>query len=135
MEGSLEDLAKYRYSLALEDLESAKNLLKEDDLRLALNRSYYSIFHAMRAVNTLDEFDSSRHSSVIAHFNKEHVKNGDFPKEIAKMITGAMEIRQKADYEDFYIASRKDAENQVKSAENFAELVKQYLVSKNISLE
>lgn len=39
----------------------------------ALNRAYYSIFHAMRAVNALDGFDISKHSGVIAHFNQNYV--------------------------------------------------------------
>ena len=35
--------------------------------KVAINRSYYAIFHAIRAVNIWDGFDASKHSSVIAH--------------------------------------------------------------------
>lgn len=54
-------------------------------------------FHAMRAVNVLDEFDSSKHSGVIAHFNQYHVKTGDFEKVASKIIQNAMEMREHAD--------------------------------------
>ena len=37
----------------------------------SLNRSYYSIFHAMRAITALEGFDSSKHSGVIAYFNQD----------------------------------------------------------------
>lgn len=98
--------------------------------KLALNRSYYAIFHAMRAVNVLDEFDSSKHSGVIAHFNQYHVKTGDFQKDASKIIQNAMEMREHADYEDFFVASKKDAEEQISKAEQFLEYVKVFLDNK-----
>lgn len=80
MAGSIKDLSRYRYERSSEELENAKAMLETGKYKLALNRSYYSIFHGMRAVNVLDEFDSSKHSGVIAHFNQYHVKTGDFLK-------------------------------------------------------
>lgn len=74
MAGSLKDLARYRYKRSLEELENARAMYGIEKYKLALNRSYYSIFHGMRAVNVLDEFDSSKHSGIIAHFNQFHVK-------------------------------------------------------------
>lgn len=44
------DMAKYRLRRADEDLASAKRNLKDNDFRTAVNRSYYAIFHALRAV-------------------------------------------------------------------------------------
>lgn len=131
MEDRVKELALYRLSRAQEDLSSSQKLFDAGDIRLSLNRSYYAIFHAMRAVNALDGFDSSKHSGVIAHFNHEHVKNGDFPKNASRIITEAMEIRQRADYEDFYVASRADAEKQIANAKQIVDLADQYLKDKN----
>ncbi len=78
-------------------------MLEYGKYKLALNRSYYSIFHGMRAVNALDEFDSSKHSGVITHFNQYHVKTGNFSKEASKIIRTASEMREHADYEDFFL--------------------------------
>ena len=44
----------------------------------AVNRAYYAIFHALRAVTALDGFDSGKHSGVIAYFNRDYIKNGIF---------------------------------------------------------
>jgi len=66
-------------------------------VRFHINRAYYSIFYAIKAVNALDRFDSSKHSGVIAHFNQEYVKNGIFPKDLSKIIRLASENREKAD--------------------------------------
>jgi hypothetical protein len=132
MAGSLSDLSKYRYERSLEELENAKALFETGKFKLALNRSYYSIFHGIRAVNVLDEFDSSKHSGVIAHFNQFHVKEGHFPKNASKIIKTASEMREHADYEDFFVASRQDAEEQIQKTVQFLKYIEDYLNLKNI---
>ncbi|MBE5063758.1 HEPN domain-containing protein [Faecalicatena contorta] len=132
MAGSIKDLSRYRYERSSEELENAKAMLETGKYKLALNRSYYSIFHGMRAVNVLDEFDSSKHSGVIAHFNQYHVKTGDFSKEASKIIRTSSEMREHADYEDFFVASRQDAEEQVQKAQTFHEFITNYLQKKEI---
>lgn len=74
MENSINELAKYRYESSTEALIDAKVMFENGRYKNALNRAYYSIFHAIRAVNALDEYDSSKHSGVIAHFNQMYVK-------------------------------------------------------------
>ena len=80
MAGSLTVLSAHRFGRAKEELQTAELLLKNANFRSSINRSYYAIFHAIRAVNALDGFDSSKHSGVIAHFNQEYVKTGVFEK-------------------------------------------------------
>ena len=70
MEGSLKELAKYRMERAKEMLVASEENLKIEQYRTSLNRSYYAIFHAMRAVNILEGYDSSKHSGVIAYFTQ-----------------------------------------------------------------
>ncbi len=127
MEGSVKDLSDYRLKAAREDLDRAKRALIDDDYKLVMNRSYYAIFHSLRAVNALDEFDSSKHSGVIAHFNQHHVKNGDFPREVSHMISNAMDCRQRSDYEDFYVVSKEDAKEQLANAEYIIEIISNWL--------
>lgn len=96
MAGSLKALSAHRYGRAKEELQTAELLLKNANYRSSINRSYYSIFHAIRAVNALDGFDSSKHSGVIAHFNQEYVKTGVFEKRASKIIRNASELREQA---------------------------------------
>lgn len=132
MAGSVKELSKYRYERALEELKNAREVFNAGIYKLALNRSYYAIFFAMRAVNVLDEFDSSKHSGVIAHFNQFHVKTGDFEKVASKIIQNAMEMREHADYDDFFLVSKTDAEKQISRAEELVGYVKVYLENKEI---
>ena len=64
------DLAKYRLARAKEDLETAAGNLDNGKYRASVNRSYYAVFHSIRAITALDHFDSSKHSGVIAFFNQ-----------------------------------------------------------------
>lgn len=121
------ELTKYRLERAKEDLENAKANLKDSYLKGAVNRSYYAIFHAVRAILALDGFDSNKHSGVIAYFNKNYVKSGKFDTEASIIIQKSFRIRNKSDYDDFYIVSRSDAEEQVNNAERFIRIVERFL--------
>ena len=132
MERSIEELSSYRFFKAKEDLETSKMLFESDVYRLSLNRSYYAMFHAMRAVTVLDGFDASKHSSIIACFNKDYVKTGIFDKRASKIVKSASVLREKSDYEDFYIASKFETEEQLSNAMEFIKMVEKYLKDKGI---
>lgn len=106
--------------------------MKNANFRSSINRSYYSIFHAIRAVNALDGFDSSKHSGVIAHFNQEYVKTGVFEKGASKMIRNASELREQADYEGFYEATQEEAAEVFVQASQFISAVESCLRRKAI---
>lgn len=132
MESSVNELSRYRFETGLEALADARIMFENGRYKNALNRAYYAIFHAVRAVNALTGYDSSKHSGVIAYFNQNYVKSGTFPKELSKTIRLASENREKADYLDFFIASREEAEKQIQRAENFLESIKLYLMEQQI---
>ena len=126
MEGSLKELAGYRMERAREMLDAAEGTLKIGQFKTSLNRSYYAIFHAMRAVNILKGFDSSKHSGVIAFFNKEYLKEGILDRKLSIIIKNSSFLREKSDYDDFFIASKKDAEMQLEGAREFLGAVEAY---------
>ena len=86
MEGSLKELAGYRMDRAKEMLVAARENLEIGQYKKSLNRSYYAIFHAMRAMNILNGFDSSKHSGVIAFFNKEYLKENILDRNLSIVI-------------------------------------------------
>ena len=130
MEGSVIDLSKYRFASAVDDLESARMLLKDGKYKASVNRSYYAIFHALRSVTALDQFDSSKHSGVIAYFNRVYVKNGIFDKILSKLVDTAFRLREKADYQDFIIISKTQSEEQLEKAEEVIGMIKPYLTER-----
>lgn len=130
MEGSVIDLSEYRYETAIDDLDTAKVLLRDRKFKASVNRSYYAIFHILRSVTALDQFDSSKHSGVIAFFNRTYVKEGIFEKSISKMIDTAFRLREKADYQDFIIISKEQAQEQIEKAEQIVQTLPPYLMKR-----
>ena len=67
---------------------------------------------------------------MIAYFKKEYVETGKFDKLYSKYLSQAFQIRNQADYEDFYIVSQKDAMEQYEKADEFVKVVEAYLEGK-----
>lgn len=126
-ESRLDDLVKYRLENAKDKLESAELLLNAGKYRDSIGRSYYAIFTAVRAVLAKDKVDFSKHSGVIAYFQKEYVKTGIFDKKYSKFLQSAFQIRNSCDYDDFFIASKQDAEEQYSKAVEFYNVIQRYL--------
>ena len=124
---TLIDLSKYRLTKAEETLETAKRDMNAEDYASANNRAYYCIFHAMRAVIALDGEDYKKHSAVIARFTMNYLKTEILSREYGKLISNASLIRNRSDYEDFYICSIEDTQKLVEGAEDFLRSVNAYL--------
>ena len=130
MDSSVIDLSKYRLDTAKGDLKAARLLFDATEFRSSVNRSYYAIFHALRAVLALDGFDSSKHSGIISYFNLNYVKTDVFSRDISKIISSAYRLREKADYQDFYIVSIEEADEQIKKADTVINSISEYLNEK-----
>lgn len=127
MEGTIKELSEYRLDKSFGNLDLARSLYKNGTYSFALNRAYYAAFDAIRAVNALDDFDSGKHSGVIAHFNQFHVKTGDFDTSFSSVIRRAARLREKSDYEDFFEPEKDDVEKTILEVEKFIEAVKRFL--------
>ena len=123
-------LANARILKAKGCLQDAEMTLIADSLLNSANRSYYCIFHAMRAVLALEEFDSKKHSGVISRFRERYIKTGIFPTEFSDIVGDAFEIRNDSDYEDFYIISKDDVAAQIANAKTFLTAVEEYVNAK-----
>jgi uncharacterized protein (UPF0332 family) len=121
------DLARYRLNKSKSDLTAAQILFEKGMYSQSLNRSYYSIFHATRALLSLDRFDSKKHSGIISFFNKNYISNNIFEKEMSKIIMSAEEIRVQSDYDDFFLVSKEETEIQLKNANIFIQNIEKYI--------
>lgn len=130
MKAEENNLSRYRLERSKEDLDAAELLFRENQFRIANNRAYYSIFHALRSVLILDGYDSSKHSGIIAEFRRRYVKEGVFPPEVSKMIGSAFTIRNASDYDDMFIASKQETATQIQNARFVYDSVERYLASR-----
>ncbi len=127
MENGVKVLSEYRFERAKEMLDAARQNLNINQYRTSLNRSYYAVFHAMRAVNILNGYDSSKHSGVIAYFNKNFLKENKLDRNLYKIIKDSSYLREKSDYDDFFVIGRQETERQLENAEIFVKAVGDYL--------
>ncbi len=124
MDQHYDALVKYRLEKADEELNAAEVLLQQSFLAKSLNSSYYSMFHALRALLSIYNIDSKKHSGVIRVFSNLFIRTGKISKEYLNYLSASFNIRLQSDYHDFFIASREDAERQIENAEKFMEVVK-----------
>ena len=127
--GNPRDLAMHRLIVAKEDLETAKDDFTGEHFRAANNRAYYSIYHSITAVLALEQVAFKRHKDTIAYFNKEYVKTEKFSRQLGRRIGRAQEIRHASDYDEFYIASVEEAQEQIDTAELLLNAVERYVTS------
>ena len=117
----------YRLESAGERLESAKVLLDSGNYKDSIGRSYYVMFTAVRALLAKDSVDYSKHAGVISYFQKEYIKTGKLDKKYSKYLSQAFQIRNNTDYQDFFVVSQKDAQEQYEKAEEFLKAIREYL--------
>jgi len=125
-------LSRFRFDRARSNIKIADTLYKSGDYGVVINRAYYSAFDAMRSINALDGFDSNKHSGVISYFNQTYVKTNIFPTSTSSIIREASMLREKSDYEDFYIANKEDAKQIIDKVNIFLKDVEKYLVAKKV---
>ena len=125
--GNNKDLALYRIETAKSDIKSARILLDAGEFRGANNRAYYGIYHSISAVHALDGRAFKRHKDALGNFNKEYVKTEVFPRSLGKRIAEAEEIRHASDYDDFYITTKEEAQEQIATAEELITKVEKYV--------
>lgn len=124
---SCQDMANYRFEQAEQCLKSAQALIDTNDFKGAANRSYYGVFHGIRSVLALDNTDFKSHAALISHFRKEYIKTQKFPTLLSDIIGKLFTVRNKSDYDDFYIIKKEDVISQLSSAEFFLTEIRKFL--------
>ncbi len=127
----MNEYAKYRLTLAEERVQTTRLLIESGSYRDSINRSYYAIFTAARALLAEKNIDFKKHSAVIGYFRREYIKTNVFDAKFSDYIGKAFSFRNDCDYGDFVIVSRAEAEEQYQHAVEFVEAVKKYLEETN----
>ncbi len=72
-------------------------------------------------------YDSSKHSGVIAFFTKEYLKTEILDRGLAAIIKDSSLCREKSDYDDFYVAGKAEAAEQLNNAQYFVQQIEIYV--------
>lgn len=122
------NLCDYRLSQAEDSLKAAKISYESALFKDSINRSYYASFYAIKAVLALKGIDFKRHKDAIGYFNKSYVATDKFSRELGRKIGMLKQLREKSDYDDFFIAGKEEAEIQIETARRTITEVKRFIV-------
>jgi len=127
MTENIQALVAYRLEQADESIEAARTLLDKKLIRPSVNRAYYAMFYAVLALLATGKKETSKHSGVIALFDKDFVKQGIFKKDYSRWLHDAFDLRQRSDYATEYHPSPQEAEITLKNAKSFVDEVKKVI--------
>jgi len=97
------------FNSALESLEDSQIAIDNQRYKMAINRSYYAVFHAARALLFKKEIITKTHSGTIQKFGLEYVINDNFDGDVAKILSSLEDEREDVDYDYRFTVTKKDA--------------------------
>lgn len=113
------DLARYRIEKAKKLLNDAHSLLNTGSYESSVNRCYYAILTASRALLILRGIDPETHEGVKTMLSKEFIRTGLLPKEFGETFRSIQARRLDSDYGDYIEIGLEEASDSFKRAEEF----------------
>ncbi len=99
------------------DFERARNSFEEGDFKWAAVQSYYSMFHAAKALVLKRGYREKSHFCLIIALKELYVKEDKLNAELVENLELCMSLRHEADYGLTY--HQESAETAIKYAEEF----------------
>ena len=121
------ELARHRLEQAKEDYKASLILYDAKLYKSANNRAYYSIFHSIKSVLSLEPIDFKRHKDVVAYFNKNYINKEVFPRNVGRKISEASKVREDSDYDDEFVVKSEVTLEQIQTAKELIKLVEDYI--------
>jgi len=121
----------YRSQRALAD---AYLLYKEKSYESVVNRSYYAMLYASKAVFALDGKSCGSHNAAINMFSKYCIDNV-FENEYGRNFNRVGDVRNKVDYDDDYDLLIDEVNSVISTADSFCEKIEHYLLDKGCKLD
>ena len=86
-------------SKARRSLATPRRIMANGGFDFAVSRAYYAMFYAAEALLASDSVALSKHSAVIAEFNRRYAATGRLDQRHATALRKAFALRNAADYE------------------------------------
>jgi uncharacterized protein (UPF0332 family) len=108
-------------------LEAAKLLFEKGMIDDAVNRAYYSFFHAAKAMLNVLGYDAKTHSGLISEFGLRIIKTNFLDKKFGQYLRRAYEMRESSDYEIGVVFSGDEVRTLIKNAEEFLKKAQEFV--------
>lgn len=121
------DLIDYRLERADALLQTARNMIQDEDWFSAVNRMYYAIYQAVAALMVRESIQIKSHSGAKAMFDKHIVKVGRAEVKWSKLYTRLADARHASDYGAFVTFTSEDVLPLLPQTEEFIAVIKQLI--------
>lgn len=116
---------------AEEKLKSAHILFDNNMLADSISESYYSMYHAAKALLALKNVYPRTHAGLVSQFGLNFAAEGLIEDFYAKSLAKAETKREKADYDVFYVPSRDESELLLEDAAKFLNRINMAVIDIN----
>lgn len=116
-------LSDHRFQKSKEALSDADINFAGGIYKTSVNRSYYAVLHAARSLLIIKGVDPLRHEGVITMLSLHFIKSNMLSTETARIFKHLLSLRTDVDYGDFEVITAQDAEDALKEAKRFIEII------------
>jgi uncharacterized protein (UPF0332 family) len=102
-------------------------LLQNHFYDTAINRIYYSCFHATKALLLTKDLTTKSHSGVVSLLHQHFVQPGLFEEKQASFFSKIMQERNEDDYSDFLVKSYDSVKDFVEPGKSYLDYVKRLI--------
>ncbi len=118
-----QEAIKLKLKLAEALMSEVKTQIQNKFYNTAINRLYYSCFHATKALLLTKEFAPKTHKGVATLLHQEFVQKGLFDAQKASFFSTLMNERKESDYGDFLILDEEDIGEFIQPAKEYIEYI------------
>ena len=108
-------------------LRTAAQHVRDGDYDFASSKAYYAVFHHLQALLLIKDLTYSKHSAVIAEFNRQYIKPGIFPQEYSRNLGRLFKNRQIGDYDYMPSIDKEIAKEDLMIAKSMCDKFEEYL--------
>ncbi len=118
---------KEEIKLAFEMFSDAQLMYREKRMKSAVNRLYYAMFHATKAILLLYGTDCQSHAGALSRFGEIIIRKGLLDEKFAKSLHRAYRLREKSDYSPTFKIEFKEVKKMMEEAEEFINTIIKFL--------
>lgn len=112
---------------AYEAIESARILFENGKYNASISQAYYSMFYASKALLSVKGIHPRTHRGVVSELGLKFVNEGFIEEIYGRILSKGMQMRERVDYDAYYKASKEEAEESLKEAEDFIRRIERAL--------
>lgn len=106
---------------AREEIQVARDLLKDNHYDAAVSRAYYACFYAIHALLAEQGVEAASHKQTGIEFRRLFIKTGKLDKRYSDILEELSSSRMDADYDAFSVLDQEMTSSLLEQAENFVQ--------------